>query len=64
MSKKKKTSDKTGTYVLCITVGAIVGIGIGPAVGGVLISAPIGLFFGVVAGYLLTHRKITRKKRH
>ena len=64
MSKKKaKKKSEQGTYALCITTGLIVvGLGLGPLLGNVLISSVVGVLAGGVAGYLINNRKSVRKK--
>lgn len=59
MSKKKaKKRAEQGTYALCITTGLIViGLGLGPMLGSVLISSLVGVLIGGVAGYLINNRK-------
>lgn len=63
MSKKAKKQKDQGTYALCITAGLIVGVGIGPLMGSVPITAIVGGLLGTVAGYLFT-RKGKSGKRH
>ena len=57
MSKKNKKQARQGTYALCITAGLIVGVGLGPAFGSVIITAIVGGCLGAVAGYLFTKRQ-------
>lgn len=57
MSKKNKKQARQGTYALCITAGLIVGVGLGPAFGSVIITAIVGGGLGAVAGYLFTKRQ-------
>ena len=64
MSKKSKQSSDQGTYALCITVGFVVGVGLGPAMGSVLIMAIVGVGAGALAGYAFTHRRKNRKRPH
>ncbi|MFT4817154.1 MAG: hypothetical protein ACI80L_002068 [Pseudohongiellaceae bacterium] len=63
MSKKKaKKNSERGTYALCITTGLIlVGLGLGPLLGSVLVSSAIGVAIGGVAAYLINNRKSGRK---
>lgn len=63
MSKKSKKSADNGTYALCISVGLIVGLGLGPLLSSVAYSALGGLVIGAIAGYYFTHQK-SRSKRH
>lgn len=63
MSKKHKTNSDQGTYAICITAGLVIGVGLGPLLNSVAISAVIGLILGTVAAYYFTHQK-RKKKRH
>ncbi len=51
---KKKNKSKQGTYALCITAGLIVGLGLGPAFGSVLITTLIGASLGAGTAFMLT----------
>lgn len=51
---KKKNKSRQGTYALCITAGLIVGLGLGPAFGSVLISTAVGALLGAGTAYMLT----------
>ena len=61
MSRKAKPDPAKGTYALCISMGMILGLGLGPILGGVLISVTAGLILGTAAGYYFTHLK---RKKH
>ena len=61
MSRKAKPDPAKGTYALCISMGFILGIGLGPILGAVLISAAAGALLGTAAGYYFTHMK---RKKH
>ncbi|MEX0965473.1 MAG: hypothetical protein WDZ52_15715 [Pseudohongiellaceae bacterium] len=62
MSKRKAKKNATqGVYAFCLTVGAIVGFGLGPIMGGVLISTLFGLILGGLAGYLINRPGKKRK---
>ena len=63
MSKKSKRSSEQGTYALCITAGLMVGIGLGPILGSVWLSAVAGILLGTVVAYYFT-RQSGKKKRH
>ncbi len=54
--KSKKRQASRGTLALCITAGLIVGVGLGPFVGSVLLSMVIFGLLGVAAGLYFTHR--------
>ena len=56
MSKKSKKQAKQGTLALCITAGLIVGVGLGPFVGNMLISVVIFGLLGVAAGMVFTRK--------
>lgn len=62
MSKKSKKQAEQGTWALCITAGLIVGVGLGPSLGNLLITTLIGGVLGAGAGYYFTHQK--NKKSH
>lgn len=57
MSKKSKRQAKRGTFALCITAGVVVGVGLGPFVGNMLLSVVIFGLLGIAAGWIFTHRK-------
>jgi uncharacterized membrane protein YfcA len=63
MSKKTKNNSEQGTYAICITAGLIVGIGMGPVLDNVLLSAAAGILLGIGAGYIFTHQKKKKQKR-
>ena len=54
MSKKSRKNHKRGTYVLCVTVGLIVGFGFGAILDNILITCSIGVLAGTSAGYYLS----------
>ena len=56
MSKKSKKQAKRGTFALCITAGLVVGVGLGPFVGNMLLSVVIFGLLGSGAGWVFTHR--------
>lgn len=62
-SKKANKNAIQGTYALCITAGIMVGIGIGPLMGSVPLTALAGGALGAAAGYGFTRNK-GRKKTH
>ncbi|MCG8413989.1 MAG: hypothetical protein MI746_07200 [Pseudomonadales bacterium] len=56
MSKKKnKKQVQKETYILCITVGLFIGVGLGPVFDSVLFSALGGAILGAGAGYFFNH---------
>ena len=59
MSKKSKKQAKRGTFALCITAGLVVGVGLGPFVGNMLLSVVIFGLLGIGAGWVFTHRTRT-----
>ncbi|PCJ16475.1 MAG: hypothetical protein COA96_18395 [SAR86 cluster bacterium] len=62
MSKKSKNQAEQGTYALCITVGLIIGIGLGPMMGSLLYGSLTGGAVGAGTGYFFSHLKKRRKK--
>jgi hypothetical protein len=65
MSKKKAKKNSTqGSYAICITIGLIVGFGLGPIMGGILPSTTFGLLAGIAVAYFLTRRSKGRKIKH
>lgn len=56
MSKKSKKQAQRGTFALCITAGLVVGVGLGPFVGNMLLSVVIFGLLGIGAGWVFTHR--------
>lgn len=54
MSKKSKRQAKRGTFALCITAGLVVGVGLGPFVGNMLLSVVIFGLLGIGAGWVFT----------
>lgn len=61
MSKKNKNSAQ-GTLALCITAGTVLGFGLSPMLGTVLIPVVLGAAAGFGAGYYFTSK--TAKKKH
>ena len=59
MSRKKKQA-RQGTYALCITAGLMIGLGLGPLFGNVLLSVIAGGILGGFAGYYFNHRRDKR----
>ncbi|MBC59567.1 MAG: hypothetical protein CMQ35_02965 [Gammaproteobacteria bacterium] len=64
MSKKSKKSHKRDTYVLCVTVGLIIGVGFGAILDNILITCSIGVLAGTSAGYYFTKPKPHSKKTY
>lgn len=64
MSKKSKKAKDQGTYALCITIGLMLGVGLGPLMGSVLITMLVGAALGGLAGYFFTQRAARRKPPH
>ncbi len=64
MSKKSRKSQKRDTYVLCVTVGFIVGVGLAPVLGNILITCSIGVLTGIGAGYFFTKLKPLSNKTY
>ena len=56
MSKKSKKQAGRGTIALCITVGLIIGVGLGPFTGNMLLTTAIFGLLGVVAGLIFTRK--------
>lgn len=62
MSKRKaRKNSEQGIYALCITCGFIVGLGLGPMIGSVLVSMLVGVGLGSLAGYLINRQNRSRK---
>lgn len=64
MSKKSRKNHKRGTYVLCVTVGLIVGFGFGAILDNILITCSIGVLAGTGAGYYFTKLKPQSNKTY
>lgn len=63
--KKKKETSSTGVYVLCITVGVIVGLGLTPLMGNFLGMIAIGVIAGVTTAFLINkNARNPSQKRH
>ncbi len=56
MSRKSKKQARQGTLALCITVGLIVGVGLGRFVGSMLMSTVIFGLLGLAAGMIFTRK--------
>jgi hypothetical protein len=61
MSKKNKKTTQQGTYALCITAGTVLGFGLSPMLGDVLIPVILGVIAGCGAGYYFTHKSAQKK---
>lgn len=55
-SKKKAANAVKGTWALCITAGLMLGLGMTPMIGSLLISLLVGGSGGAIAGYLFTRK--------
>jgi len=66
MSKKKNKRQATAAevYALCITVGLIIGLGLTPLMGNLLIMLAAGAATGGLAAYLLTRNAPRKPHRH
>lgn len=64
MSKKSTKNTTQGTYALCITAGLMIGIGIGPLMGSVPLTALAGAAIGAVAAFWFTRGSRTKQKPH
>lgn len=64
MSKKKKQSAIAGTYALCITVGVIVGFGLGAIAGNLILTLLLGTVAGAAAGHLFTRQARMQLRSH
>lgn len=63
MSKKmKQKTAEQGTYALCITIGIILGIGLGAIMNNLLILTLAGAVVGAAVAYYFNHSK--RARRH
>ena len=54
MSRKKKDNAKQGTYALCITMGIVLGFGLGAIFEQLLITTLVGAVAGFLAANKLT----------
>lgn len=62
MSKKTKAKQaEQGTYALCITIGLILGFGLGAMSSNIIVFTPVGALVGAAAGYLFNHMKRTKR---
>jgi len=62
MSKKTKQKQaEQGTYALCITIGLIIGFGLGAIAGNIIALTLAGAFVGAAVGYLFNHMKRTKR---
>lgn len=55
-SKKKAANAVKGTWALCITAGLMLGLGMTPMIGNLLIGLLAGGCGGALAGYLFTRK--------
>ena len=63
MSKKKaRKQTEQGVYALCMTVGAIVGFGLGAIIGNVLLATALGLGLGGLVAYMINRPGNKRRK--
>lgn len=64
--KKKKETSTAGVYALCITVGVIVGLGLTPLMGNLLVMVLVGGVAGAVAAYLINRNapRPSHKRHH
>lgn len=63
MSKKTKQKQaEHGTYALCITIGLIIGFGLGAIASNIILFTLAGACVGAAGGYLFNHMK--RNKRN
>ncbi|MEZ5491640.1 MAG: hypothetical protein R3F50_15160 [Gammaproteobacteria bacterium] len=66
MSKKKNKRQATAAemYALCVTVGLIIGLGLTPLMGNLLIMLAGGAVVGALAAFLLTRNTPRSSHRH
>lgn len=63
MSKKaKQKKAQQGTYALCITVGILLGFGLGAIANNLIVITLLGALAGVGVGYFINHNK--RRSSH
>ncbi len=57
MSRKSRKQASQGTIALCLTIGVIVGLGLGRFLGNVLLSMALFGLVGLAAGWYFTRKK-------
>lgn len=58
MSKKSKQKQaEHGTYALCITIGLIIGFGLGAIADNIILLTPVGAIVGAAIAYGFNHMK-------
>jgi len=65
MSKKKSKRQVTASeiYALCVTIGLVVGLGLSPLMGNILMMAGIGAVAGALLAFLVTRRSAQQRSR-
>ena len=65
MSKKsKQRTAEQGTYALCITIGIMIGVGLGAIVNNMLMYTIAGAVLGTAVAYYFNHHKRQRHSKH
>ncbi len=58
MSKKTRQKQaEQGTYALCITIGLIIGFGLGAIASNIILLTLAGALVGAAGGYVFNHMK-------
>jgi hypothetical protein len=64
MSKKKKSSSASGLYAMCITAGIILGLGLTPVMGNMIVMLVIGALSGTAVAFFINKNTPKPKRKH